>query len=281
MRERLQRLENAKDAVLELLESETQLDDGAKKTWVSDAKEVYYTTFAASQLLTRREPTPERIESAGKVLGAARGRLEHVAGELKTLSNERAAHSVAELRGAFEDCWQALCASLPAPPETAPNAPGRMAGFFELPINLSAPPEKEETKPPEKSVIKVNDQRYELPCSVCGKTAVVWEIGIFKFGGVAVEEKESLLYHGIATGTQLELAHASNIFKWLEEEKIAEVHAYTRERELLELGIDAYCPECDRIFCGTHYQKMTEWDGSWYDCTYGTCPKGHRRMIDD
>lgn len=48
MRERLQRLENAKDSVLKLLESETHLDESTKKTWVSDAKEVYYTTLAAS-----------------------------------------------------------------------------------------------------------------------------------------------------------------------------------------------------------------------------------------
>jgi hypothetical protein len=68
---------------------------------------------------------------------------------------------------------------------------------------------------------------------------------------------------------------------WLDQEKIGKVHAWTLEREKLECGIDAYCPKCDSIFCARHYQKVTEWDGSWYDCTYGTCPQGHRRIIDD
>ncbi len=282
MRKRLQRLENAKDAVVELLESETQLDEDAKKTWVSGAKEVYYTTFAASQALTRGAPSPERAASSGQILGAARSRMERAASELKELKDERAVQLEAELRAAFEDCWQALCAVLPAPPAVQDINPSyRWSAFFEHPVELQPQPEKEQLKPPERSVIKVNDRRYELSCSVCGETAAVWEIGIFKFGGAAVEEKELLLYHGIATGTQFDLAHTSKIFKWLDEGKIAKVHAYTREQELLEFGIDAYCPKCDQILCGTHYQKMTEWDGSWYDCTYGTCPRGHRRMIDD
>lgn len=38
-------------------------------------------------------------------------------------------------------------------------------------------------KPPEKKVIKVNDRRYELLCSVCGKTAAVWEVGGPRWGG--------------------------------------------------------------------------------------------------
>jgi len=46
-------------------------------------------------------------------------------------------------------------------------------------------------------------------------------------------------------------------------------------------GIDAYCPECDRIYCWNHYKLEEEWDEGFYDCTYGECPKGHKRMIDD
>lgn len=144
MIERLQRLENAKDAVLELLESVTQLEEGAKKTWASDAKELYYAILASSQFLTRREPTPKSTDSAGKILGAARGRLEQLPSELKTLGNERAAQLEAELSGAFEECWQELCRILPAPPETVRNAPSNWAAFFELPVNLLSPPEKDE-----------------------------------------------------------------------------------------------------------------------------------------
>ena len=45
-----------------------------------------------------------------------------------------------------------------------------------------------------------------------------------------------------------------------------------------------YCPTCDRSYCAAHWQLDTRFDddwGSWYDCTYGTCPAGHRRVVDD
>jgi hypothetical protein len=31
----------------------------------------------------------------------------------------------------------------------------------------------------------------------------------------------------------------------------------------------------------SHYQLVTEYDDGFYDCTRGTCPEGHRRMVDD
>ena len=45
--------------------------------------------------------------------------------------------------------------------------------------------------------------------------------------------------------------------------------------------MDAYCPTCDRVYCRDHYQTEERYDEGFYDCTYGTCPQGHRRMIDD
>ena len=44
-----------------------------------------------------------------------------------------------------------------------------------------------------------------------------------------------------------------------------------------------FCPTCDRAYCADYWQLETRFedDSSWYDCTYGTCPSGHRRMVDD
>ncbi len=42
-----------------------------------------------------------------------------------------------------------------------------------------------------------------------------------------------------------------------------------------------YCPTCDRSYCGDHWHQQVEFDDGFYDCTYGTCPQGHRRMVDD
>jgi hypothetical protein len=50
---------------------------------------------------------------------------------------------------------------------------------------------------------------------------------------------------------------------------------------MLPEGIDAFCPECDAIYCHSHYRTQVVEDEGFYDCTYGTCPRGHRRMIDD
>lgn len=47
-----------------------------------------------------------------------------------------------------------------------------------------------------------------------------------------------------------------------------------------------YCAECDKVYCGDHWQVEMEFEDEeglpgWYDCAYGTCPNGHRRLIDD
>ena len=42
------------------------------------------------------------------------------------------------------------------------------------------------------------------------------------------------------------------------------------------------CPECSLIYCKRHWEPITpEMDEGFYDATYGTCPKGHRIMLDD
>ena len=46
----------------------------------------------------------------------------------------------------------------------------------------------------------------------------------------------------------------------------------------------AWCPTCRRSYCRKHWR--TEVAGAddhpgWYDATYGTCPGGHRRKLDD
>lgn len=47
------------------------------------------------------------------------------------------------------------------------------------------------------------------------------------------------------------------------------------------MGIDAYCPECQTTYCGLHYNAQEEFDEGFYDCTYGVCPRGHKRLLND
>ncbi len=46
-----------------------------------------------------------------------------------------------------------------------------------------------------------------------------------------------------------------------------------------------YCPQCARVYCRKHWHIEVQFDDDglpgWYDCTYGTCPQGHRRIVDD
>lgn len=46
-------------------------------------------------------------------------------------------------------------------------------------------------------------------------------------------------------------------------------------------GLDFYCPECDQLFCEDHWDLEPYFDEGFYDFTEGTCPKGHKRIVDD
>lgn len=44
-----------------------------------------------------------------------------------------------------------------------------------------------------------------------------------------------------------------------------------------------YCPQCQRVYCVNHWHIMPRFDSDyagWYDGSHGTCPKGHRRLVD-
>jgi hypothetical protein len=42
-----------------------------------------------------------------------------------------------------------------------------------------------------------------------------------------------------------------------------------------------YCPERERNYCRSDWHTFVLLDEGFYDCTMGTCPAGHRRMVDD
>lgn len=53
---------------------------------------------------------------------------------------------------------------------------------------------------------------------------------------------------------------------------------------LNQLWAAFFCPECDQVYCLEHWRVSIAYDDDfpgWYDAAYGTCPQGHRRMIDD
>lgn len=42
-----------------------------------------------------------------------------------------------------------------------------------------------------------------------------------------------------------------------------------------------YCRRCKANYCDLHWETEVVIDEGFYDCTYGTCPKGHRSIIND
>jgi hypothetical protein len=41
-----------------------------------------------------------------------------------------------------------------------------------------------------------------------------------------------------------------------------------------------YCPDCELNYCGGDWQAEVLWDEGFYDRTVGTCPHGHRHLLD-
>jgi hypothetical protein len=42
-----------------------------------------------------------------------------------------------------------------------------------------------------------------------------------------------------------------------------------------------YCPTCACVYCRKHWAVIPEYDGDFFDCSYGWCPEGHKRLIED
>jgi hypothetical protein len=252
IRDYIQDLEDVKDEIVEFLSSEADIDNSTRNIWISDAKEFYFSTVTAWEMLhfTLRGIKNHLDDSKG-FLYRAKSRLAQSASELKIIDEKKIDKMISKATLAFEKCWDA----------------------FRIEYKLMEPDIKV-TKPIPR-VIKKSNHEYQLPCSICGKIAVDYRIGIGQF-----DKEEKLLFRGIIFGTSLNKRLADHLFEIMENEDIAGAHDFMKNHHSYE-GLDAYCPECDKIYCWNHYKLEEEWDEGFYDCTYGECPEGHKRMIDD
>ena len=120
-----------------------------------------------------------------------------------------------------------------------------------------------EANPPEKT-----EARHVLACAVCAAPAVRFDLNVDRSTG-----ERKLRFSGITCA--FDLTVNDDVLAWARSQDASALHAH------IAGGMDAYCPSCDRVYCRDHYQTEERYDEGFYDCTYGTCPKGHRRMIDD
>ena len=254
----IQKLEDLKDQIIQLFETDSGLDRSSISMWVSDAKEVYYGMVAAWEMLTGSKTVdPKYAASCRTCLEMAQSRMLQTASELKSIGNVKAMDLEQKLRETFDVCYEAIKSQLP-----------------EDPVHKQAPPEK--------FADKISEAEYRLLCSLCGSPAARFGVGIPQYMGVTLKNQKSMLvYEGIAQSAALDLEEVPKIFDWLGKEDFRSVHDHVKQELTLEDGLDCYCPECDKIFCREHYQPREEWDEGFYDCTYAVCPDGHRRKIDD
>jgi hypothetical protein len=252
IREYIQNLETIKNLIMAHLDSLEKLDDSTKSIWISHIKEFFYFTVSAWETLHLNVSGEENTLNKSKgFLYGAQNRLAQINSELNIFQSDETSALITQAETAFRECWDAFWVI-----------------FNEL------APEKDLVKPDE-IVIKISDIEYHLPCSVCSDIAVEFKIGESRFSKV-----ESLLFKGITHGTALKITLAEKLFKILENKDLLGIHNFMRKYHAYE-GLDAYCPECNKIYCWEHYNAKEEYDDSFYDCTRGICPNGHRRMIDD
>jgi hypothetical protein len=254
IRNSIETLEQVKDRIVSFLQKQTDLDEATKGMWVGDAKEAYYSVVAAWQMLDAVTRGNEKAAgSSQNFLKAAQSRHKQVLSELGSFGDDSASDLASAFQEAFEACRSAMVAELK--PFVSKDEQGQ---------------------PPSQPVMKINRQEYHMPCSVCGRKAVEFRVGKSRWG-----EQECLAYTGITKYTELPLEQAEEVFSLLQQSDLAGLHGLVRKKKMLEDGVDAYCPNCDRIYCRTHYNVSEEWDEGFYDFSYGTCPKGHKRIIDD
>jgi hypothetical protein len=253
IRRKLVSLEESTESIARLLEEQTQLADGVKRMWISDIKDVFHVCVAAWELLQRAdEGDRDNIDRAREHLYAAKNRLERASSELRSLNDLLALWVESDLRLAFEEWCDEMLEALE-----------QLEG-------------KQSVHAPEEPIIRVSDTEYKLLCSVCGKPAATFSTGISNDAN-----QEKLNFSGIASSSSMDLDEQRKIFRWLQQKKLVKVHKHLKQFRVTEDGLDAYCPDCDKIYCREHYNVTEEYDEGFYDYARGTCPKGHTRIVDD
>jgi hypothetical protein len=253
IRDFIQNLEDVKDEIIKFWNAQEKKDASTGTVWGDDVKELYYNIVAAWEMLDGAVKGELNYFKTSKgFLEGAKSRWAQCASELRAI-DEPAAQTLNEaLEKAFNQCYNAIYAE----------------------VKNFAPKQKFEK--PKTKIYKISDKEYRLPCSICGTIAVIFKIEVDRWSN-----EEALIYTGITHQTGLGLNLADPVFKLLETGQIAEVHQLLGNYVATEQGIDAYCPDCDKIYCWEHYSPVEEFDDGFYDDTMGTCPEGHTRMIDD
>ncbi len=250
----IDKLEQVKDSIIGFFERAPIRDAATREMWTADAKEAFFDVVAAYDMLRSgpEEPQAGRSGSVSALLEMAKSRVKQVSSELKTFKNRVADDLILRL----EETFDAACNAISARAGTAPQDPA--------------------TRKTWTTITKVGEGHYALNCSSCGQVAAVFRVEVPR---LSTTGEKAILYKGITKSTHFDMANEKTIFESLERGDLRGLNDYMET--MTEGGLDAYCPSCDKAYCKEHCNTEEEWDEGFYDCTYGTCAEGHRRLLDD
>lgn len=106
------------------------------------------------------------------------------------------------------------------------------------------------------------NRKASFTCRVCGKEA----------GTIAIAGNDQVVVDSLYHRT---MPANSRAFKAIDNSDARAL--YTLNDEYVSL----YCPRCDCSYCKEHWKIREEHDDGFYDATYGECPSGHERRMDD
>lgn len=129
-------------------------------------------------------------------------------------------------------------------------------------------------------VVAHGSREFHLRCDICGGLAALFFIGPPPFAFSSEARKEVLLCDGLTSLQNFPRELAEKVFPLLESGRVGEVHELLLP-DTSGCGLDAWCPPCGKVYCRRHLRLEQVWDGSFYEETLGTCPRGHKRTVDD
>ncbi len=115
-----------------------------------------------------------------------------------------------------------------------------------------------------------------LPCSQCGQSDCMSV-------GVMIANNYHPFYHfSEKDGPGVLILNHGEKLIYLGPEVLKSYLSALEQGRVNELLEYPYCAKCSLAFCKDHWTEHDViFDDGFYDCTYATCPKGHRVMIDD
>jgi hypothetical protein len=107
---------------------------------------------------------------------------------------------------------------------------------------------------------------YTFLCRVCGKSA----------GTVQVRAGEILIWS---------VGNLGAAIKAKDQKRVLAAVIAGDAGALYALDVDFapfFCPSCRACYCDEHWEQEDSFEADgWFDCVWGTCPRGHKRILQD